>query len=67
MVTGEVKTAWGCFAEGFDFAGDTAMFLAIRADAQNPVFSGRVSAIIIPVRADSNSTHPNRLPADAAF
>ena len=49
MVTGEVKTAWGCFAEGFDFAGDTAMFLAIRADAQNPVLSARVSTIIVPV------------------
>ena len=56
MVKGEVKTAWGCFAEGFDFAGDTAMFLAIRADAQNPVFSARVSTIIIPVCADSHPT-----------
>ncbi len=34
--------------EGFDLAGDTAVFLAIKDDAQNPILQASVSAIIIP-------------------
>ena len=39
-------------AKAFDFAGDTAIFVAIKDDAQNPIFKARVATIIMPVRAD---------------
>jgi hypothetical protein len=47
MVKGEAKTAWSCSAEAFDFAGDTAIFLAISKDAQSPIDS--VSAAVAPI------------------
>ncbi len=52
VLKGEVKTAWGLVTEAFDFAGDTAIFVAIKDDAQNPIFKARVATIIMPVRAD---------------
>ncbi len=51
VLKGEVKTAWGLVTEAFDFAGDTAIFIAIKDDAQNPVFKARVATIIMPVCA----------------
>jgi hypothetical protein len=44
----EVKMACSFLGEGFDLAGDTAVFLAIKDDAQNPILQASVSAIIIP-------------------
>ena len=52
VLKGEVKTAWGLVTEAFDFAGDTAIFVAIKDDAQNPIFKARVATVIMPVRAD---------------
>ena len=52
VLKGEVQTAWGLATEAFDFAGDTAIFIAIKDDAQNPIFKARVATIIMPVRAD---------------
>ena len=52
VLKGEVKTALGLISEAFDFAGDTAIFVAIQEDAQNPIFKARVATIIVPVRAD---------------
>ena len=49
IVQREVKMVWSMLGEGFDMAGDTAVFLAIKDDAQNPVLRSSVSAIIIPV------------------
>ena len=49
IVQREVKMVWSMLGEGFDMAGDTAVFLAIKDDAQNPVLRASVSAIIIPV------------------
>jgi hypothetical protein len=49
---GEVKTAWSLISEAFDFAGDTAVFVAIKDDAQNPIYKAAVATIIVPVRAD---------------
>jgi len=49
IVQREVKIVWSMLGEGFDMAGDTAVFLAIKDDAQNPVLRASVSAIIIPV------------------
>jgi hypothetical protein len=49
VLKGEVKTAWGLATEAFDFAGDTAIFIAIKDDAQNPIFKARVATIIMPV------------------
>ena len=49
---GEVKTAWSLISEAFDFAGDTAVFVAIKNDAQNPVYKAAVATIIVPVRAN---------------
>jgi hypothetical protein len=49
VLKGEVKTAWGLVTEAFDFAGDTAIFIAIKDDAQNPIFKARVATIIMPV------------------
>ena len=40
---------WSMLGEGFDMAGDTAVFIAIKDDAQNPVLRASVSAIVIPV------------------
>jgi hypothetical protein len=54
VLKGEVKTAWGLVIEAFDFAGDTAIFVAIQEDAQNPIYKARVAAIIMPVRADDS-------------
>ncbi len=48
IVQREVKMACSILGEGFDLAGDTAVFLAIKDDAQNPVLRASVSAIIIP-------------------
>jgi hypothetical protein len=48
IVQREVKMVWSILGEGFDLAGDTAVFLAIKDDAQNPVLRASVSAIIIP-------------------
>ncbi len=50
LMKGEVKTAWGLVTEAFDFAGDAAVFMAIKDDAQNPIFKARVATIIVPVR-----------------
>ena len=52
VLKGEFKTAWGLVAEAFDFAGDTAIFVAIKDDAHNPIFKARVATIIMPVRAE---------------
>jgi hypothetical protein len=52
VLKGEVKTAWGIVTEAFDFAGDTAIFVAVQEDAQNPIYKAGVAAIIMPVRAD---------------
>ncbi len=54
VLKGEFKTAWGLVTEAFDFAGDTAIFVAIKAlnNAQNPIFKESVATIIMPVRAD---------------
>ena len=52
VLKGEVKTALGLISEAFDFAGDTAIFVAIQEDAQNPIFKARVATIIVPVRAN---------------
>ena len=49
LMKGEVKTAWGLVTEAFDFAGDAAVFMAIKDDAQNPIFKARVATIIVPV------------------
>ena len=49
LMKGEVKTAWGFVTEAFDFAGDAAVFMAIKDDAQNPIFKARVATIIVPV------------------
>ena len=54
VLTGEVKTAWGLVTEAFDFAGDTAIFIAIKDDAQNPIFKARVATIIMPVCAEDS-------------
>jgi hypothetical protein len=54
VLKGEVKTAWGLVTEAFDFAGDTAIFVAIQEDAQNPIYKAGVAAIIMPVRADDS-------------
>ena len=50
MLVGEVKTVWSCISEGFDFAGDTAMFLAIKADTESPIQNIRahVTPVVIP-------------------
>ena len=50
MLVGEVKTVWSCISEGFDFAGDTVMFLAIKADAESPIqnIRARVTPVVIP-------------------
>jgi hypothetical protein len=48
IVQREVKMVWSMLGEGFDMAGDTAVFLANKDDAQNPVLRASVSAIIIP-------------------
>ena len=52
VLKGEVKTAWSLVTEAFDFAGDTAIFVAIQEDAQDPIYKAGVAAIIMPVRAD---------------
>ncbi len=52
VLKGEVKTAWGLVTEAFDFAGDTAIFVAIKDDAHSPIFKARVATIIMPVRAE---------------
>jgi hypothetical protein len=51
LVTGEARTAFGCFGEVFDYAGDAAMFLAITADAQSSIQSiaAPVAPIVVPV------------------
>jgi hypothetical protein len=49
IVQREVKMVWSMLGEGFDMAGDTAVFIAIKDDAQNPVLRATVSAIVIPV------------------
>ena len=54
VLKGEVKTAWGLATEAFDFAGDTAIFIAIKDDAQNPIFKARVATIIMPVCAEDS-------------
>ena len=50
MLVGEVKTVWSCISEGFDFAGDTVMFLAIKSDAESPIqnIRARVTPVVIP-------------------
>ncbi len=58
VLKGEVKTAWGLVIEAFDFAGDTAIFVAIQEDAQNPIYKAGVAAIIMPVCADDSLTCP---------
>ena len=58
VLKGEVKTAWGLVTEAFDFAGDTAIFVAIQEDAQNPIYKAGVAAIIMPVRADDSPACP---------
>ncbi len=58
VLKGEVKTAWGLVTEAFDFAGDTAIFVAIQEDAQNPIYKAGVAAIIMPVRADDSPARP---------
>ncbi len=55
---GEVKTAWSLISEAFDFAGDTAVFVAIKDDAQNPIYKAAVATIIVPVRADDGVACP---------
>jgi hypothetical protein len=55
LMKGEVKTAWGLVTEAFDFAGDAAVFMAIKDDAQNPIFKARVATIIIPVCTPAGS------------
>jgi hypothetical protein len=52
VLKGEFKTAWGLVTEASDFAGDTAIFVAIKDNAQNPIFKESVATIIMPVRAD---------------
>ena len=59
VLKGEVKTAWGLVTEAFDFAGDTAIFVAIKDDAQNPIFKARVATVIMPVRADNCPACPH--------
>jgi hypothetical protein len=56
VLKGEVKTAWSLATESFDFAGDTAIFIAIKKDAENPIYKAGVAAIIMPVRADDSAT-----------
>ena len=58
VLKGEVKTAWGLVTEAFDFAGDTAIFVAIQEDAQNPIYKAGVAAIIMPARADDSPACP---------
>ena len=58
VLKGEFKTAWGLVTEAFDFAGDTAIFVAIKDDAQNPIFKAAVATIIVPVRADDSRACP---------
>ncbi len=64
VLKGEVKTAWGLVLEALDFAGDTAIFVAVTDDAQNPIFKAAMASIVVPVRADdpacpqSTGTHP---------
>jgi hypothetical protein len=50
VLKGEVKTAWSLATESFDFAGDTAIFIAIKEDAENPIYKAGVASIIMPVR-----------------
>ncbi len=58
VLKGEVKTAWGLVTEAFDFASDTAIFVAIQEDAQNPIYKAGVAAIIMPVRVDDSPACP---------
>jgi hypothetical protein len=59
VLKGEVKTALGLISEAFDFAGDTAIFVAIQKDAQNPIFQAGVAKIMVPVRADDGMACPH--------
>jgi hypothetical protein len=55
---GEVRTAWSLISEAFDFAGDTAVFVAIKDDTQNPIYKAAVATIVVPVRADDGRACP---------
>jgi hypothetical protein len=48
IVQREAKMAWSLLGEGFDLSGDAAVFVAIQADAQDPVLRANVSAIVVP-------------------
>jgi hypothetical protein len=48
IVQREVAMAWSLLGEGFDLSGDAAVFVAIQADAQDPVLRANVSAIFVP-------------------
>ncbi len=48
IVQREAKMAWSFLGEGFDLSGDAAVFVAIQADAQDPVLRANVAAIVVP-------------------
>ncbi len=58
VMKGEMKTAWGLVTEAFDFAGDTAIFVEITKDAQNPIYKASVATIFVPVCAEDNPACP---------
>jgi hypothetical protein len=58
VMKGEVKTAWGLVTEAFDFAGDTAIFVAVTNDAQDPIYKASVATIVVPVCAEDSAACP---------